>query len=92
MPSPVRSQPTQQYPSCALTVCVDLDAFSSDCSHSSDCPESDRNLISVSPVGIDWVCVSSVDSGDNGQTDVSLQLSRFQPLNRSPASVDISSD
>ena len=36
--------------------------------------------------------VSSVDSGDNNQTDLSLQLSRFQPLNRPHSPVDISSD
>ena len=74
--SPVESSivATQQYPSSpdsrASTACVDLDTFSSQCSRSSDCHSS------VSPVGIDRVSVSSVDS------DVSLQLSRFRPLNR----------
>ena len=62
---PVRSSlvVTQQYPSSpdsrASTVCIDLDAFSSECSRSSDCHSS------VLLVGIDWVSVSSVDSGDN---------------------------
>ena len=59
---------TQQYLSSpdsrASTACVDLDAFSSECSRSSDCHSS------VSPVRIDRVSVSSVDSDDNGQTDV----------------------
>ena len=92
VPSPVRSSlvATQQYPSSPdtriSTICVDLDAFSSKCSRSSDCHPS------VSPVGIDRVSVSSVDSGDNGKTDVSPQLSRLQPLNRSHSPVDISSD
>ena len=38
--------------------------------------------ISVSPVGIDCVSVSSVDSGENEQTNMAMVLSRFQPLNR----------
>ena len=77
MPSPVWSLlvATQQYPSSpdshASTVCVDLDAFSSECSRSSDYHSC------VSPVRIDRVRVSSADSGDNGQTDMSLQVSWF---------------
>ena len=95
VPSLVRSSlvPTLSSPDTrASTICVDLDVFSYECSRSSDCPESDRNLRSVSPVGIDRVSVSSGDSGDNGPTDVSLPSSRFQSLNRSPLLVDISSD
>ena len=52
----------------ASTACVDLDAFSSECSK------------------------SSVDSGNNNKTDLSLQLSRFQPLNHPHSPVDFSSD
>ena len=98
VPSPIQSSmvPTQQYPSSpdshVSTVCVDLDAFSSECSRSSDCPESDRNLRLVSPGGIYRVSVNSGGSGDDGQTDVSLPLSQFQPLNHSSSSVDVSSD
>ena len=55
-------------------------------------PESDRNLRSVSPGGIDRVSVSSGDSGDDGPTDVSLLLSWFQPLNHSSSPVDVSRD
>ena len=68
VPSPVRSAlvATQPYPSSpeshASTACVDLYAFASECSRSSD------GHILVSPVGIDRVGVSSVDSGDN-ETD-----------------------
>ena len=92
VPSPVRSAlvATQQYPSSpdsrVSTACVDLDSLNSECSRSSDCHSS------VSPVGIDRVNVSSVDSGDNNQTELSLQLSRFQPLNRPRSPEDISSD
>ena len=74
------------------TVCVDLDAFSSECSRSRNCPESDRNLKPVSPGGIDRVSVSLEDFGDDGPIDESLPLSQFQPLNRSSSPVDVSSD
>ena len=88
MPSPVRSSlvATQQYASSpdsrASMVCVDLDAFSSECSRSSDCHSC------VWPVRIDRVRVSSADSGVNGQTDMSLQVSWFQPLNHSQVVVE----
>ena len=96
VPSPVRTSlvATQQYPSSpdsrASTACVDLDAFSSECSRSSvirQCRWSGLCHSSVSPVGIERVSVSLVDSGDNGQTYESLQLSRCQPLDHSHSPV-----
>ena len=36
--------------------------------------------------------VSSVNSGDNNQTDMTIKVSRFQPLNRPQSPVNISSD
>ena len=36
--------------------------------------------------------VSSVDSDDTNQTNLSMELSQFQPLNRPHSPVDISSD
>ena len=74
VPSHVRSSSvaTQQYPSSpesrASTVCVDLDAFGSECSRSSDCP------VSVSPVAVDRESVSSVDFGDDVQSDTEPTL------------------
>ena len=88
MPSPVRSAlvATQPYPSSseshASTACVDLYAFASKCSRSSD------GYISVSPVGIDRVSVSS----DNEQTNMAMELSRFQLLKRPQSLVNISSN
>ena len=82
VPSPVRFAlvATQPYPSSpkshASTACVE-------CSRSSD------GHISVSPVGIDRVSVSSVDSGDNEQTNMAMELSGFQPLNRPQTPVNI---
>ena len=70
----------------ASTVCVDLDAFGSEFSRSSD------YQASVAPVVVDREGVSSVDFGDDVQSDVSMVLSRFQPLNRPYSPVDISSD
>ena len=82
---------TQPYPSSpdsqASMACIDLDAFSSECSRSS-----------VSPVETDRVSISLVDSGDNDtdktdndKTNLPLPTSRSQPLNHSHSPVDISS-
>ena len=69
---------TQPYPSSpesrASTVCVDLDAFAFEGSGSSD------RYVLVSPVEKDRVNVSLVNSGDDEQTDMAVELSRFQPL------------
>ena len=81
-PSPYPSSPESR----ASTVCVDLDAFASEGSRSCD------EYILASPVMIDRVSVSSVDSGDNEQTNMAMELSQFQPLNRPQSLVSISSD
>ena len=69
---------TQAYPSSpesrTSTICVDLDAFASECSASIDGP------ISVSLVGCDYASISSVNSGDDISTTMDVHLCRFQPL------------
>ena len=59
----------------ASMACVDLDVFPSEGSRSSDGDGS------ISPVEKDRVSVSSVNSGDNDQTDMAIEVSQFQPLN-----------
>ena len=70
---------TQPFPlspeSHASTVCVDLDAFPLEGSGSSD------SFISVSPVEVDRVSISSVNSDDDDQTDMAVEVSQCQPLN-----------
>ena len=68
------------------TVCVDLDAFHSEGSGLSD------GDVSVYPVEKDRVSVSLVNSGDNDQTNMIIEVSRFQPLKRPQSPVNISSD
>ena len=84
------SVPTQQCPSSpksrASTVCIDINAFGLECSRSGDCQPS------VSPGAVDRQGVSSVDICDYAQSDVSMVLSRFQPLNQPHSPVDMSSD
>ena len=46
----------------------------------------------MSPVGIDCVSVSLVNSDDNDQTNMAMELSRFQPLNHPHSPVDVSGD
>ena len=60
----------------ASTVCVDLDAFPSEGSGSSD------SFISVSSDEEDRVSINSVNSGDGDPTDMVLEVSQIQPLNR----------
>ena len=81
---------TQQYllslDSRASTVCIDLDAFGSECSRSGDCQPS------VSPGAVDREGVGTVDVSDDAQLDVSMVLSQFQPLNGPHSPVYMSSD
>ena len=82
----VAAQPYPPSPeSHASMVCVDLDAFATEGSRSNDghSPVSlvEQPNMSVSLVKKDRVSVSSVNSGDDEQTDISLELSRFEPLN-----------
>ena len=70
---------TQPYPASpelrASTVCVDLDAFPSEGSGSSD------SFISISPDEEDRVSISPVNSGDGEPTDMVMEVSQIQPLN-----------
>ena len=60
----------------ASMVCVDLDAFPSEGSGSRD------SFISVLPDEEDRVSISSVNSGDGDTTDIVMEVSQIQPLNR----------
>ena len=81
---------TQPYPSSpeshTFTVYVDLDPFPSEGSGSSD-----GDVLGL-PVEQDRMSVSSVNSGDDDQTDVAIEVSRFRPMNHPDTPVNISSD